>query len=271
MNIQTLLLISLFTSALACALLMALWLQNRAMQEFRRSIACDLHDEVGASLSNISLLIELVSREIPPAAKGRAREFLERMGSEADSIHSFISNMLTITTPSCQKLGQLAALVNRQGYEWLQENGIAFSLALPQELREINIPLSCRHHFYLLIKEALHNIMKHSSAGKASVQFRADFRQLYCIIQDNGHGFDASKNHSGTGIGSMKRRAAAIKGHLEIVSSPGKGCTLQISLPLIPWWHPAWHLHRSPEMTRAPIPQAEKPQQAQKQWEAQVH
>lgn len=271
MKLQPLLPLLLLAGASACLLLFVFWQQRKAMRRFRRGMACDLHDEVGASLSNITLLIGLVSREMPLGQEGRAQEFLGRIGEEANRIHGFISDMLTVMDASCRKLGQLAALVNRHGYELLQEKGIGFSLTLPQALKETRIPASRRRHLYLIIKEALHNIMKHSGAGKVNVQFRADSCRLYCIIQDDGLGFDASGTHRGTGIGSMKRRAAAVKGRFEIVSSPGKGCTLQFSLPLKPWWHPAWLLRRNLEAVDMPVPQAEKTQKPQKQWEAQVH
>lgn len=228
--------------AMIGVLTILLWRQRKALEKLRRGIARDLHDELGASLSNITLLTGLVSQELPCGSKGRAQEFLDRISEEADKVHDSISDTVAVLGSSCRKLGHLAALINRHGYELLQEKGIAFSLLLPQALKETHIPASRRRDLYLIIKEALHNIMRHSGASEASVQFRADCRRLYCTIGDNGHGFDASRTHAGNGLTNMKRRAGAIMGSLKIVSSPGNGCVLLLTVPLRPLWYPAWLL-----------------------------
>ncbi len=246
MKLQVVIYIVVFSGLLMCLLIILLWRQHTLIEKIRRGIARDLHDEFGASLSNISLLTGLVSRELPCGPEGKAQEYLDRISEEADKVHNSISDTVAVLGSSCRKLGHLAALINRHGYELLQEKGIAFSLSLPPELKEARIPASRRRDLYLLIKEALHNIMQHSEASQASVAFSADWRRLYCRINDNGRGFDPAGQHSGNGLKNMIRRARIIKGRFTVSSRPGGGCELVVSMRLRPLWYPLrlWHSHK---------------------------
>lgn len=241
MKPHIILLLLFFAAALVGGILiLILWQQRKTMQKLRSGIACDLHDDLGASLSNISMLAGLVSLELTNGDNNRVQAYLNRIGEESDRVHSSISDTVVVLGNSCRQLGHLAAMINRHGHELLEQKGIHFSLSVSQPLKALRIPPSQRRHLYLIIKEALHNAMRHSDAREVSVRFDADCRHLYCTIQDDGKGFDSGKTYPGAGIGSMNMRMAGVKGKLKIKSSPGNGCSVQLSMPILPWWHPAW-------------------------------
>lgn len=240
MKPQIILPVLLFAAVSVGMLIFILLRQRKAMRKLRSSIACDLHDELGASLSNISMLAGLVSMELLNGDKELAQKYLDRISEEADQVHNSISDTVAVLGSSSRQLGHLAALINRHGHELLEPKGIRFSLSVAPPLKAIRIPAIQRRHLYLIIKEALHNAMRHSDAGEVNVRFSLDGRRLYCSIQDNGKGFNTEKTYFGAGLGSMKMRMIGMKGQLNIQSSPGNGCHIQFSMPVLPWWRPAW-------------------------------
>lgn len=258
MKPHIILLVLFFAAAFVGMLILILWQQRKTMQKLRSGIACDLHDDLGASLSNISMLAGLVSLELTNGDNDRVHAYLNRIGEEADRVHSSISDTVAVLGNSCRQLGHLAAMINRHGHELLEQKGIHFSLSVSQPLKALRIPPSQRRHIYLIIKEALHNAMRHSDAREVSVRFDADCRHLYCTIQDDGKGFDSGKTYPGAGIGSMNMRMAGVKGKLKIKSSPGHGCSVQLSMPILPWWHPVWWRWGLLKVKEQPVVQVEK-------------
>ena len=258
MKPHIILLVLFFAAAFVGMLILILWQQRKTMQKLRSGIACDLHDDLGSSLSNISMLAGLVSLELTNEDNDRVKAYLNRIGEEADQVHSSISDTVVVLGNSCRQLGHLAAMINRHGHELLEHKGIHFSLSVSQPLKALRIPPSQRRHLYLIIKEALHNAMRHSDAREVSVRFGADCRHLYCTIQDDGKGFDSGKTYPGAGIGSMNMRMAGVKGKLKIKSSPGNGCIIQLSMPILPWWHPVWWQWGRLKVKEQPVVQVEK-------------
>jgi two-component system sensor histidine kinase UhpB len=81
---------------------------------------------------------------------------------------------------------------------------------------------------YRIIQEQFSNIMKHASADKADLQLKQDGDALHLVISDNGKGFDTTQKRKGIGITNIINRAELYNGSVQIVSSPGNGCTLHI-------------------------------------------
>ncbi len=225
------------TFVLGC-LITALWLRRKSNEQMCRRIARDLHDNLGSSLSNICLLSGLVNQEMTKTGNGQAGEFLQRITTEAEKVHESISDTAKVLGPEYRQLGSLAALLNRHGYELLHEKGIDFALDLPESIKPITIPVTRRHDMYLILKEAIHNIMQHSGASQTRISFRADCRNLYCRVQDNGCGFDFKKHREGSGLANMMRRSGLIQAALDIRTAPGEGCMILLRVPLRPSWYP---------------------------------
>jgi signal transduction histidine kinase len=91
---------------------------------------------------------------------------------------------------------------------------------------DARMSLEDRRQFYLIAKEAVNNIARHSGCRNASVNLRAGGRSITLEIRDDGAGFSGGADRGGDGIENMKRRAAAIGGHLTIASAPGQGTSI---------------------------------------------
>jgi signal transduction histidine kinase len=222
-------------TALSLLSILAMLLTNRiAITSLRRRIARDLHDDLGASLSNINLLTALVERSLDQPQQ--AAHYLGRIRQEASKVQEAVGDTARMLGPNYRQLSQLAALINRHGHELFEEQGIHFSTHLPDRLAHKTLPAGLRRDLYLILKEALHNSRRHAGARRVELHFEADSRYLYCWLRDDGRGFaPAGGSRGGSGLNNMRRRAALLSGALSIQSSPGSGCSVLLQLPASRW------------------------------------
>ena len=212
--------------------------RERLRRELLHEMARDLHDETGAAISNISLLAELLKRELDPAQQKQGEGLLNRISEEADKIHGIISSAIKVLDPEYERLHQLTALLGHHAQDVFCYQPIDFSIVLPAELRDIRMRASCRHDFYLILKETLHNIARHAQAQTARIEFWREGRTLYCRISDDGCGFDPAASPPGNGLRNMERRARRIGARLTVDAAPLRGAAVCLALPLrAPWWH----------------------------------
>jgi signal transduction histidine kinase len=92
--------------------------------------------------------------------------------------------------------------------------------------------MEARRDFFLIFKEALNNAAKYSKAKDVWVAVTIEGRQLSFLIKDNGVGFDVSKADGGNGLGNMQKRADAVNGKIKIVSKPGEGAVVRLTMPV---------------------------------------
>jgi len=217
--------------------------QQKAIERLRRRIARDLHDDLGASLCNICLLSALVDREIPGEEDAISHLYLNKIIEEATKVHDSIGDTIAVLSAAYENLGDLSALLNRHAYELFRFQKIDFELIIPDQIKLIEISSSHRHDFYLILKEALHNALRHAHATSVTVSFHLNHQKLLCLVTDNGCGFDTRKEQGGHGLKNMKRRAALMGGQLAFESTISGGTTIRLSLPLrspaqlAVWWH----------------------------------
>jgi ligand-binding sensor domain-containing protein/signal transduction histidine kinase len=200
------------------------------LERVRTRIASDLHDDIGASLSRMAILSEVVKREISPSDA----ETSLNVAQIADSARGLVDSMSDIVwsvDPHHDDLRSLILRIREFASDVLERKGITWTLETPQ-LDSIALTPEQRRDLYLLFKEAIHNIATHSHCRSAFLKMEIDHRQLVAEICDDGRGFDAAgEGNHGHGLSSMRRRAAHLKGRLEIDSRPGE-TRLRLSMPL---------------------------------------
>ncbi|RBP45154.1 signal transduction histidine kinase [Roseimicrobium gellanilyticum] len=200
--------------------------RRRDLRQLRERIARDLHDEVGSNLAGIALL----SREAEKAdAAGRASllEEIQRVAQEtAGSMHDLVW-MIQPGAPG-DLVNGLRALAERmlKGMEQVAFNAM-------EDARRITMSLDMRRELYLMCKEVLQNIVKHSQATAAGMLVEVKGGALKVTIDDNGRGFDtAASSNSGFGLNNLRERARRIGGSCAFESDTGKGTTVTITVPL---------------------------------------
>ena len=127
----------------------------------------------------------------------------------------------------------LAVVLRNLCMEVESNSGISVSLVigvLPESFNQL-----LKTYVYRIAQEALNNIVKHSGATRAVISLFSDISKLYLHIEDDGVGFDTSKDfESGNGLYNMKERAILLNGKLEIQSSKGNGVKIQAEFPIFP-------------------------------------
>lgn len=219
-------------SALILTVVVVIWLgrlrQQRQTRRLRTRIAQDLHDEIGSNLSSIGLLSQLAVEASPDA--GMMREELEEIrrvaAQTADSMHDIV----WLISPGRKTAGDLASRLRETaalllaGLEWsMKVDGLGGANSLAME---------SQRDLFLIFKEALHNIRRHSGAHRVEISLTQSGRELLLCITDDGPGFDPAAVRRGQGLDNMERRAAACRGRLKLESSPQRGSILTLSIPL---------------------------------------
>src|SRR5438270_9209732 len=114
-------------------------------------------------------------------------------------------------------LEDLVSYIRQQSAVWMERPGLNYEMDIPETIPDINRSGEVRRNIYLVVKEALHNVLKHS--GAACVQLRIDFSKgLFIRISDDGAGFGANRSRWGNGLTNMKERMKSIGGRFEIFS-----------------------------------------------------
>jgi signal transduction histidine kinase len=108
--------------------------------------------------------------------------------------------------------------------------GINWKFDFPEETFRINLSPETKRNIFLIFKEALNNIIKHSEAKNAVVKLKISDKNLLLAIKDNGKGFNTTSGFSGNGLKNMENRAKEMDGILKLNSSPGKGTTLALAV-----------------------------------------
>src|SRR5262249_44860334 len=109
---------------------------------------------------------------------------------------------------------------------------IDFHFRTPDEEQDIKVGSNVRREVYLMFKEGINNLVRHSRCGKADIEFRVDTDSLILRISDDGRGFDTAQSVNGHGLMSMMERSESLGGRLELSSAPGKGTALTFRIPL---------------------------------------
>ena len=238
----------LFMTALAVGIGM-LWSRRRAarqlarmkaenaLAEERARIARDLHDEIGANLTHISILSTLASE----AATGLeiSRQHNAEVASCARETIQAFDEILWSVNPKNDTLPSLCHYVCRRAEEMLSPAGLTYRFHVQDPMPDLPLPPNSRHQLLLAVKETLHNILKHARARHVQIRCELeDHRRLRIEIQDDGCGFEPSAirptpgQRRGMGLEDIRHRLTSLGGECHIESTPGQGTRVTFLLPL---------------------------------------
>jgi signal transduction histidine kinase/ligand-binding sensor domain-containing protein len=204
--------------------------QLRKQAAVRDTISRNLHDDIGSSLSNIQILTELARRHL--ADREKAGTFLGRAGEDMRLISEALSEIVWNVNPKYDDLRFLFARMQRYAAESLEGKNIRHELVFPEESVRLKMGMEQRRDFYLIFKESIHNLVKYSGAGLATVKVEIQPHAISLEVKDDGSGFSKPEVRAGTGLSSMQQRAEKWKGKLEIISAPGEGTCVRLLMPL---------------------------------------
>lgn len=205
------------------------------LERVRTAIATDLHDDIGASLSQIAILSE-VARTDANLGQAGPNERLERVATLARELVDSMSDIVWSIRAEPDGVESLIRRMREFANDLLASQGIAFELQAP--VKDIHSPLGLqtRRQIFLIFKECIHNAARHSGCTAVVAELKVEGREILLRVRDNGRGLNndsgASRNTGGTGIPSMRRRAESLGGRMELTASPAGGCTVEVHLPV---------------------------------------
>jgi signal transduction histidine kinase/ligand-binding sensor domain-containing protein len=220
-----------FLSLVGLAILGALALLYRyrvshllEIERLRVRIAGDLHDDVGTNLSSILVTSQIMEREGQLTEQDRLQ--LREIATVASTTQEMMRDIVWMLNPANDSLDDLLLKMKETAAKLLGSLEYSFS-APPEKLTE-KVSIEFKRNTFLMFKEALNNILRHSQASHADITVRHDDAGFTLRIHDNGRGFDPEQRGSGMGLTNLRRRAAQIGGILTIDTSPGRGTTISL-------------------------------------------
>jgi signal transduction histidine kinase len=199
-----------------------------AQETERRTISRELHDQVGQTLNALLVDAANLSKRIA-ADDAVSLRYLDNIRTFADSSVNSIRDIALLLRPSMlDDLGLIPAL-EWQAREVSRRSGI--KVKVTAENVPDSLPDEMRTCIYRIVQEALHNVSRHSDAKSAVVTVRQDDSSLFLSVEDGGCGFDPERTR-GLGMLGMEERVRQLGGQFEVRSTPGKGTTLRVRLPV---------------------------------------
>jgi len=199
------------------------------LERLRTKISTDLHDDIGSTLSSISILSELVLHK---KDKAQADEMLNEIKDNAISLMEKMDDIVWSINPKNDSLEDLLSRITRFASQLFEAKNIEHTINIQPDIKDLKLSMESRQHLYLMIKESINNIVKHANCNKASITANCKDHLLNVVIDDNGKGFKTDKNHSGNGLINLKERAAKMGANVRIESIPRKGTTVAISIKI---------------------------------------
>ncbi|AEE52416.1 7TM diverse intracellular signaling domain-containing protein [Haliscomenobacter hydrossis] len=201
------------------------------MQEMER-IAADLHDEVGSTLSSISILSALGKGELQTE---RIKSRLDRINNQTLEVLEIMNDIIWSIKPNHEHTSYTIERMKAFLSNVLQDHNIRIQWQVNDALNTLNLRAEQRKNMYLILKESINNILKYAQASEIAVAIDWTDGQVVMKIRDNGCGFNVHENRAkGNGLGNMQMRAQKINGALHIESQVPGGTTVQVSFPFVP-------------------------------------
>ena len=246
-------------------------LQTR-MQHIRNKIAQDLHDDIGSTLSSISILSDLAIRG---NSSTQAIETITEIKDSSSMLMERMDDIVWSINPRNDSLENLLMRVRHFATTLFEARGIDYTIDIQKNIHEVRMPMDYRQHIYLILKEAINNLVKYAGATEAFIEVRFDQRYLTLCVRDNGCGFEIAAlpncpapagvlstgqkpaealspagapptgpatglplngptpKGDGNGIPGMYHRAGLMNARIDIASIPGKGTTIHLKVDLI--------------------------------------
>ena len=199
------------------------------VQHVRNRISSDLHDDIGARLTNIQLLSALSEQQLKkPELAG---VYLHRIVNEVQTSGEALDDIVWSINSKNDSGEELAARMRRYAGEIFEGDHILCTMNVNDNMSGITLTMEKRRDLYLVFKEALNNILKHAQASNVQIDLEAHDKKVLLRITDNGKGFDVNQPGNRNGLKNIKRRIEKWNGKFVIESIRGKGTQLYVALP----------------------------------------
>ncbi len=195
----------------------------KAQQEERNRISADMHDDLGAGMTTIRLYSELAKNKLVDNPIPE----IDKISSSSNELLNKMNAIIWSMSSSNDSLGNLTAYIRSYALEYFEGTGVDCRISIPEDLPNIEVIGEIRRNVFLVVKEALNNILKHSKATKVMLKLEKVPGGLTLIIHDNGVGIDLGNlRQFGNGLKNMKKRMEDVNIDFKIENKKGTTITL---------------------------------------------
>ena len=202
--------------------------QQQALKNERQRISSEIHDDIGAGFFAIKLFADLVSKN------GRRSDEITQLSSMINDLSEKIKEIIWSTNYENDNLENLIYYLEFQTIKLFEHSQTSFRVHIPDQIPEKVISSEVRKNIYLIVKEFVHNAIKHSGAAALKLRLARQSDGLFLLTEDNGKGFDVYNTREGSkglGLKSIENRCEMINASLKIVTKKGEGCKVIIKIP----------------------------------------
>jgi signal transduction histidine kinase len=205
--------------------------QREALEKERFRIAHDLHDQLGANLTQVALLGDMVGtdKNSPVDVASHA----EQISQTARETTHALDEIVWAVNPSNDTLDGLITYACKYAQEYLAVAGVRYRAEVPAQLPAVTIPPEVRHNVFLAFKEAVNNVVKHAQASEVWVRLHLLPNRFILEIEDNGRGISSMDSTPGrNGLRNMKKRMEDLYGEFSIAGGAKGGTVVRLVAPL---------------------------------------
>ena len=201
-------------------------------EKLRNRIASDLHDEIGSTLSSILLISGMAKNQTAIADNDKSNKMFTKIHSDSQHVMESVDEIIWSVNPVHDSLKGILLRLREYAIPLAESKNIVLDFTVDEGIEHLTLPMEIRRNLYLIIKEAINNLVKYSEANQASVHFTKDKKDIITLVQDNGKGFDTLMNTTRNGLKNMKLRASEIGAKIDILSSQEIGTSIRLSLSI---------------------------------------
>lgn len=205
--------------------------QQEALDKERARIARDLHDQLGANLTQVTLLSEMADadRHLPDEVGAHAQQIAQT----ARETTRALDEIVWAANPLNDTLEGLITYACKYAQDYFAMAGLSYRLDVPTDLPRIDIPPELRHNIFLAFKEAVNNVVKHAHASEVWIRLVIQDRGFTIEIQDNGLGLGSLDQKTGrNGLRNMRKRMEDVRGSFSITPAPERGAVVRLRVPI---------------------------------------
>jgi ligand-binding sensor domain-containing protein/two-component sensor histidine kinase len=204
--------------------------QIQKVQLVRGRISTDLHDEVGSTMSAISIVGNLLKNQFEPNSKNN--KLAERLVEDANSVSNTLDDIIWSIKPQNNTLIDFTSRINRYASDLFEAKNIAYEIQMPTQNQNISLTMDQRNNLYLIFKESINNLVKYANCTRATITMQVEKKSIFLEINDNGIGFDIHKTTQRNGIKNIRERTKKLHGEIDIISKIGEGTKIRVVIPI---------------------------------------
>jgi signal transduction histidine kinase len=205
---------------------------QRQLQLESSRLARDLHDDLGARITQLVLFGEVTQRELPDGTTTRTK--LDQLCNRMRELAGAINEVVWVVNSQRDTLKDFAGYVCKYAEAFLKTTPIRCRFEHSAEFPDVTFDLPVRRNLFLAVKEALNNAAKHSEATEIFLRISCANQMIQVVVEDNGKGLDPLRpTPEGNGLKNMAQRMKELGGTCSLASQPGKGCRMEFKMPLM--------------------------------------